>query len=74
MTTTGDLNNQRSNQFGALINDSDSEGSEITSATQRRLIVYQQNVTADLQQLQILVQQIEDTWSAIEEEDDNNYD
>ena len=57
MTTTEDQNNQRNNQFGALVSDSDSEDS---SATQRRHSVYWQEVTTDQQQLQVTKEQIED--------------
>ena len=77
MTTTEDLNSNKINQFGVLVSDSDSifEDSTTVSTIQRRHTAYQQNVIADVHQLEVSVQQLEDSWIAIDREQvDNNWD
>ena len=74
MTTTKYLNSNKNNQFGALVSDSDSNSkdSETASATQRRHTACRQNVTADLLQLEVSVQQLEDSWIAIDRIEEND--
>ena len=58
MTTIEDWNNQKSNQVGALVSDSDSEGSETASVTQTRHSDYIREVRADQRRLLSAEQQL----------------